>query len=104
MKRLVLAVALVIAAFPPAFARDPTPEERTRIEAILRGEGFQRWDEIEFEHGMWQVDDAIGTDGCEYGLKLDPNTFVIVERNLDEDRKSTRLNSSHANISYAVFC
>src|SRR3712207_7591155 len=24
--------------------------------------------------------------------------------NLGEDRKSTRLNSSHANISYAVFC
>src|SRR3712207_7651743 len=24
--------------------------------------------------------------------------------NADEDRKSTRLNSSHANISYAVFC
>src|SRR3712207_7456979 len=23
---------------------------------------------------------------------------------MDEDRKSTRLNSSHANISYAVFC
>src|SRR3712207_8055235 len=28
-----------------------------------------------------------------------------VERRIDEeDRKSTRLNSSHANISYAVFC
>src|SRR3712207_8724064 len=25
-------------------------------------------------------------------------------RNLAQDRKSTRLNSSHANISYAVFC
>src|SRR5438445_7318868 len=25
-------------------------------------------------------------------------------RRLDQDRKSTRLNSSHANISYAVFC
>src|SRR3712207_7148184 len=25
-------------------------------------------------------------------------------RTEDEDRKSTRLNSSHANISYAVFC
>src|SRR3712207_7131556 len=25
-------------------------------------------------------------------------------RRLGEDRKSTRLNSSHANISYAVFC
>src|SRR3712207_8029252 len=24
--------------------------------------------------------------------------------NIDRDRKSTRLNSSHANISYAVFC
>src|SRR3712207_7176354 len=26
------------------------------------------------------------------------------QRRPDEDRKSTRLNSSHANISYAVFC
>src|SRR3712207_8027610 len=32
--------------------------------------------------------------------KLD--RLVAVERG--EDRKSTRLNSSHANISYAVFC
>src|SRR3712207_7397856 len=32
--------------------------------------------------------------------------FKTVEQNLlpVEDRKSTRLNSSHANISYAVFC
>src|SRR3712207_8956339 len=28
----------------------------------------------------------------------------VVERGAAEDRKSTRLNSSHANISYAVFC
>src|SRR3712207_8868327 len=27
-----------------------------------------------------------------------------VEQALEQDRKSTRLNSSHANISYAVFC
>src|SRR3712207_8184041 len=27
-----------------------------------------------------------------------------VAADVDEDRKSTRLNSSHANISYAVFC
>src|SRR3712207_7991237 len=31
------------------------------------------------------------------GLRQDPDV-------LDTDRKSTRLNSSHANISYAVFC
>src|SRR3712207_6920927 len=29
---------------------------------------------------------------------------ISVAFNLDPDRKSTRLNSSHANISYAVFC
>src|SRR5258707_7436987 len=28
----------------------------------------------------------------------------VVQQILSEDRKSTRLNSSHANISYAVFC
>src|SRR3712207_8060417 len=28
----------------------------------------------------------------------------VQERSPDLDRKSTRLNSSHANISYAVFC
>src|SRR3712207_9326479 len=29
---------------------------------------------------------------------------VLGERDRHRDRKSTRLNSSHANISYAVFC
>src|SRR3712207_7640098 len=29
---------------------------------------------------------------------------VLARGQLEEDRKSTRLNSSHANISYAVFC
>src|SRR3712207_8639451 len=29
---------------------------------------------------------------------------VVAQRDVDGDRKSTRLNSSHANISYAVFC
>src|SRR3712207_8202584 len=29
---------------------------------------------------------------------------AIIYRRKEEDRKSTRLNSSHANISYAVFC
>src|SRR5258707_3726344 len=28
----------------------------------------------------------------------------LSDRQLSQDRKSTRLNSSHANISYAVFC
>src|SRR5258707_7306720 len=36
---------------------------------------------------------ALGTEG-----------FVLSTRGCQIDRKSTRLNSSHANISYAVFC
>src|SRR5690554_7035217 len=33
-----------------------------------------------------------------------PPTVVIDAAESDEDRKSTRLNSSHVRISYAVFC
>src|SRR3712207_7713444 len=36
-------------------------------------------------------------------LMPEPDTMDIAQR-LIIDRKSTRLNSSHANISYAVFC
>src|SRR3712207_6866631 len=42
--------------------------------------------------------------------RMTPRGLLAVIRALDEearrqgDRKSTRLNSSHANISYAVFC
>src|SRR3712207_7337707 len=35
------------------------------------------------------------------GRERTTNPFLL---ELQEDRKSTRLNSSHANISYAVFC
>src|SRR3712207_8488253 len=35
---------------------------------------------------------------------LDPSARTAVYAAADRDRKSTRLNSSHANISYAVFC
>src|SRR3712207_6958558 len=35
-----------------------------------------------------------------YSSKINPSNPYIVRK----DRKSTRLNSSHANISYAVFC
>src|SRR3712207_6955708 len=37
-------------------------------------------------------------------LVLDQSGGAAAARNAGVDRKSTRLNSSHANISYAVFC
>src|SRR3712207_8419438 len=40
------------------------------------------------------------------GLSLDPAvvSLTLIVPTYRRDRKSTRLNSSHANISYAVFC
>src|SRR3712207_7845858 len=45
-------------------------------------------------------DDEVGSDLRDLGERVEP---VRGSRHL-VDRKSTRLNSSHANISYAVFC
>src|SRR3712207_6927393 len=49
-------------------------------------------------HVLQHVAPVVGVDqgGDEGGA-----AFALIER---QDRKSTRLNSSHANISYAVFC
>src|SRR3712207_7819139 len=38
------------------------------------------------------------------GLVVEAEPFSLVHSEDALDRKSTRLNSSHANISYAVFC
>src|SRR3712207_8113444 len=45
----------------------------------------------------WDLDDV---KAVEFAKRFYDNLLGI----RDEDRKSTRLNSSHANISYAVFC
>src|SRR5689334_24662663 len=36
--------------------------------------------------------------------RLRPWRFMLIEGDQRKDRKSTRLNSSHSSISYAVFC
>src|SRR3712207_6903118 len=55
-----------------------------------------------FDRGTW--------DGSELGAVAwmwwgdTPETAKRIDHRYAQDRKSTRLNSSHANISYAVFC
>src|SRR3712207_7603147 len=45
------------------------------------------------------------TERCVFSLEKDGLKLIEVADGIDiQDRKSTRLNSSHANISYAVFC
>src|SRR3712207_8938261 len=52
-----------------------------------------------------EAGDTLGGDAEEVGLDVKRGDAGLHCRvDYIEDRKSTRLNSSHANISYAVFC
>jgi hypothetical protein len=85
-KRTLLGFLLAAGVLVPgqAFAdRAPTPEERSRIEAFLRTEGFTRWGEIELDDGVWEVDDAYASDGRKYDLKLHRDTLAIIKREAD---------------------
>jgi Peptidase propeptide and YPEB domain len=62
--------------------RAPNLEERSRIEAILRNQGFTRWGKIELddESDAWEIDDAHASDGHRYDLRLRPDTLEIITR------------------------
>lgn len=78
-----LAVAAVLVPSPTMADREPNAEERARIEAAVRAAGYQRWEEIELDDGVWEVDDAIDAAGNEWDLKLDPTSMAIVRRTED---------------------
>jgi hypothetical protein len=84
IKRILLGLVVASGVLLPGqvFAdRPPSPEERSRIEAMLRNEGFTHWGKIELndEVGVWEVDDAYASDGRRYDLNLDPETLAIIE-------------------------
>src|SRR3712207_2373719 len=63
--------------------------------------------ELVMIHELYQRAMAKGYRRCEASWTLEDNramNHVIAAGGAEQDRKSTRLNSSHANISYAVFC
>ena len=78
-----LAISVFSASTQAWADRPPTAEERERIEAALRAAGFQTWEEIELENGVWEVDDARAADGRKYDLKLDPNSLQIIHQEKD---------------------
>lgn len=78
-----IAAALLCATpFGARADRAPTPEERAKIEQVLRAQGFTKWDDIEFDDNRWEVDDAFAPDGRKYDLKLD-QSFSIIDRKPD---------------------
>src|SRR2546427_5606969 len=66
--------------------------------------GLHGLEQITAVEAVHQVGDDLGIglagEDIALGLQLGAQGFVV----FDEDRKSTRLNSSHSQISYAVFC
>ncbi len=48
-----------------------------RVAHKLHHMGFVSWDEIEWDDGYWEVDDARRADGSQYDLKLSPHGKVV---------------------------
>src|SRR5690554_4167805 len=85
---------------------------------LYRAEGFQALSKVEVRANgrrilasLNVVDDPAIVDCQQLGLSEDAFASLGVEEGLpvsvsqaEPDRKSTRLNSSHVRISYAVFC
>src|SRR2546428_6656073 len=55
---------------------------------------------IEYFSSAWMTIEVLGS----IGVGLIAGSFALLAFGGDRDRKSTRLNSSHDQISYAVFC
>src|SRR3712207_7052512 len=81
--------------------RSPLPEQAHRQHQGRGGDGHAQPDQGEggqFVHGQGVEEERAAP---ERGESEQHGPFPSAHR---RDRKSTRLNSSHANISYAVFC
>src|SRR3712207_7011286 len=59
---------------------------------------------IEFEYFTMATGETSLRRVDPYQLTFEGGQFFLIGHSHERDRKSTRLNSSHANISYAVFC
>src|SRR3712207_7426927 len=88
-------------------ARDAAPADPQRLAARRSRGDLERDVAVERGHGQRRPEGGLG-EGDRHGerqvVALAAEQLVIGHVDDDEDRKSTRLNSSHANISYAVFC
>src|SRR3712207_8217876 len=63
---------------------------------------FELWPDIQLDTRV--VAATFDEDACEWHIATEAGETFAAPWCVMADRKSTRLNSSHANISYAVFC
>src|SRR3712207_8064023 len=101
MKAMVVCLAAVLALSACGRGEDNAGEGGGgELDIALVSKGFQ--------HQFWQAVKTGAEEAAEeagVSMTFDgPASETEVDAQLQIDRKSTRLNSSHANISYAVFC
>src|SRR5699024_11272499 len=80
------------------FARQ-IEREQEHERAISRNEGTQRTDEK-----LYQSSHERGNGERSHDTQSIESDSRKIGQSHEQDRKSTRLNSSHVSISYAVFC
>src|SRR3712207_7294390 len=78
----------------------------TLFRSSTRGRERRYWVRQRFREPSTRerADDADGIATVDAAAHLGRQHSQRVSPGREQDRKSTRLNSSHANISYAVFC
>src|SRR3712207_8527358 len=68
-------------------------------------DALRRFEEVSAAMGEPDADfDSLLAEQGELMEVIENNDGWELDARIEQDRKSTRLNSSHANISYAVFC
>lgn len=78
------AVLLLSTMATAAYAdRYPTKGERASVASVLRAHGFVSWQEIEWDDGRWEVDDARHHSGRVYDLDIAGGRIVRRERERD---------------------
>ena len=85
---LALALLAAPALAPAAHAADrrPTEAETSRITEVLRAQGYREWRDIEMDDGIWEVDDAVASDGTRRDLRLTPDDYTIIPRSTENRR------------------
>src|SRR5438270_1958941 len=72
--------------------------------AYIKVKKGRRWFWISVHHSCRHVRCRPGEIRGPFQIVREGCRYPLLQNNLKRDRKSTRLNSSHSQISYAVFC
>jgi hypothetical protein len=82
-----LALALLAApAFAPqalAADRRPNEAEAARISEVLRAQGYRDWRGVEMDDGIWEVDDAVASDGARRDVRVTPDDYTVIARSTE---------------------